>query len=139
MKRSIFASAMFLTMFASIVFASGPGGRFPFQHPSLFPAAQTIAASGTVDADACGGLKRITATADRTTSTSYTIDTLNSPRAGCVMDIVNTSTNTITLDDNSSFVTPNNANIALGTKHSLRVASIGSYWVVIATANSSAH
>lgn len=139
-KSSILAAFTLVAALVTGVVASGPGGAFPFQHPSLFPATQVIGAAGTIVADACGGVKRISATAARTTSTSYTIDTVNSPKAGCVMDVVNVGTMVITLDDNASFVTFGGADIPLGTKHSMRVASMGSYWVQIGTAqNATAH
>lgn len=140
-KQNVFASFMFVAALGAIAFASGPSGALFFQHPSLYPAVQVIAEGGTINADACGGLKRISSTAARTTSTSYTIGTLsaNARKAGCRMEIVNDSTFVITLDDNSSFVTPHNANVVLGTKHSASVLGMGSYWLVLGTQNSVAH
>jgi len=142
MKRIILTAGLFVLGLVGVVAASGPGGRQWYQHPSVFPAAQVIGAADTIQADACGGVKRITATAARTTSTSYTIGTLNSNagKEGCVMDIVNSGTFVITLDDNASFVTFGNANVVLGTKHSMRVVGMGSYWLQIGTAqNNVAH
>lgn len=142
MKRTIFTAGLFILAIAGVSVASNPSGLNWFQHPSKFPAAQTIASAGTINADACGGVKRITAASAVTTSTAYTIGTLgnNANKAGCVMDIINSGTMVITLDDNASFVTFNNANIALGTKHSMRVVGMGSYWAQIGTAqNNAAH
>jgi hypothetical protein len=134
MKRAILTSFTLIAALSTAVIAGGPGGLFPFQHPSVFPATQVIGSGGTIAADACGGIKRISATSAVTTSLAYTIDTVNSPKAGCKMDILNAGTLVITLDNNASFVTPLNADIVLGTKHSVSVASNGSYWVVLGTA-----
>lgn len=142
MKKNILAGAMMALAFVTLATAGDKGGQKPYQHPSVFPAAQTIGSSGTIEADACGGVKRITAAGAVTTSTAYTIGTLNANagKEGCVMDLVNSDTMVITLDDNASFVTFGNADIALGTKHSMRVVGMGSYWLQIGTAqNNKAH
>lgn len=147
MKKNILAAGLVALAFVGVATAGAPGNNSWFQHPSLFPETQVLGAGDTINADACGGVKRITATAARTTSTSYTIGTLgnNAGKEGCVMDIINVpSANgqsyVITLDDNASFATFGNADIVIGTRHSLRVIGMGSHWVQLGTAqNNKAH
>ena len=96
----------------------------------VMPATQTIAASGTITADACGGIKRITAGAPVTTDTTNTI-TKPDPRLnrGCEMLVVNVGTNTITLDANALFLSTHgvngNGNYILGSSDTVRVFSLG--------------
>lgn len=88
------------------------------------PAAQTIAAGNTITADACGGVKIVTAGGAVTTDTTNTITAPAAANAGCCMNIVNTgATNTITLDQNAN----NNlaADTALGPCDTIMACSTG--------------
>jgi len=103
-----------------------------FAASQLYPAIQTIGAGGTIAADACGGLKRITSTADRTTSTtnSFTAPATKSDtgNAGCTMDVVNVGDYAITIDYNALFNGAGAANVVLGSSDTVRVASDGAMW-----------
>lgn len=91
----------------------------------VMPAVETIGAAGTITADACGTIKRITATAARTTSTTDTVTAPAAANAGCLMDILNVSTNTITLDYNVLFNSAGAADVVLGSSDTVRVGSTG--------------
>lgn len=97
---------------------------------TVTPAAQVIAAGGTIAADACGGLKRISAASDVTTDTTNTIAAPSASNAGCAMMIVNMSaTQTIYLDSNTAFPLTNVASAALGPNGSIEVVSDGTFWL----------
>jgi len=99
------------------------------QQFSAAPATQVIGAASTIAADACGGLKRISATADRTTDTTATFTAPAAGNAGCCMLVVNVDTvDTIYLDSNTAFPLTNVASAALGPKGSINVCSDGTYW-----------
>ncbi|HMN67116.1 MAG TPA: discoidin domain-containing protein [Bdellovibrionales bacterium] len=99
-------------------------------------ATQTIGAGGTITANACGGIKRITATAARTTSTSNTFTAPAGANAGCCMDVINVGSFNITLDNNSNFYSAGAANVVLGARDTVRVCSDGTAWTQIgATGN----
>lgn len=99
------------------------------QQFSIVPATQVIGAGGTIAADACGGLKRISATADRTTDTTNTFTAPAAGNVGCKMLVVNVdSVDTIYLDANTAFPVTTAASIALGPKGSITVVSDGTYW-----------
>lgn len=102
-----------------------------FQDNKLYPAAQTIGAAGTVAADACGGIKRITATAARTTSTTDTFTAPATSNSGCAMDVINVGGFAITLDNNANFNSAGAADVVLGASDTVRVASNGSMWFQI--------
>lgn len=88
------------------------------------PANQDIAAGGTITADACGGVKSVSATGSQTTSLTDTITAPAAGNDGCCMDIVNVDTvDTITLDLNAN----NNlaADTALGPCDMIRACSTG--------------
>lgn len=93
------------------------------------PTAETIAAAGTITANACGSLKEVTAVDDVTTDTTNTLTAPADANDSCVMTLYNvgTTTNTITLDQNAN----NNlaANVVLGPCDTIQVASNGSRWV----------
>lgn len=89
------------------------------------PATQTIAATNTITADACGGIKSITATGAVTTSTTNTFTAPAAANANCVMHVQNVGTNAITLDANSNFQTIGDANIVLGADEGVTVSSTG--------------
>lgn len=91
----------------------------------FLPPTETIAAGGTITADACGGIKRITATAARTTDTTNTFAAPAAANAGCAMDVVNISTDAITLDANLLFNGAGAANVVLGSSDTVRVISTG--------------
>lgn len=133
MKKTI--TVLAAIAMAAVAQAGGPDAAFPFQHPSLLPAIQTIGAGGTVAADACGGLKRISATAARTTDTTNTFSAPSARNLGCRMVVFNAGTFVITLDANANFATPASANVVLGTKDAVTVLSLGSYWAVIGTSD----
>lgn len=70
------------------------------------PSAQAIGATGTITADACGGIKRITSVGNVTTDTTNTFTAPGAANAGCLMRVCNVdSADTITLDDNALFLT----------------------------------
>ena len=76
--------------------------------------AQVLGAGGTIDlTGACGGLVRVSVTANRTTDTTNTFTAPAAANIGCVYYIVNTGGGTVTLDDNALFDVP--ANVVLGT------------------------
>ncbi len=91
------------------------------------PATETIAAAGTITADACGTIKQIQSTGSVTTNTTDTFT--SSTPSGCCMDVVNVdAADTVTLDDNAKFLTAGGANIALGPNDMIRVCSNGTNW-----------
>lgn len=89
------------------------------------PTAQTIAAEGTITADACGGVKRITAAGEVTTNTTNTFTAPAAANAGCCMDVINVGSNAITLDTNVLFISAGGANVVLGEGDTVRVCSTG--------------
>lgn len=68
------------------------------------PAAESIAAGGTITANACGGLKRVTTASAIATSTTNTFTAPGAGNTGCRMDVCNSGANNITLDSNANFV-----------------------------------
>lgn len=89
------------------------------------PAAQTIAATNTIAADACGSLKLITAAGAVTTSTT---DTFTAPAAGnkgCIMHVCNTGANNITLDNNANFKSAGGADVVMTQDDCVTVGSTG--------------
>lgn len=112
-------------------------GTVTFATPSELgpaPAAQTIGAGGTVAADACTGVKRITAAGVVTTSTTNTFTAPAATSTGCAMDVCNVGVNAITLDANVLFLTAGGTDVALGTGDCVRVAGDGTMWRQIAAA-----
>jgi hypothetical protein len=99
------------------------------------PGTQTIAAGNTITANACGGVKNITAGGAVTTDTTNTFTAPGATNAGCVMSVCNTgATNTITLDQNALFKTTGGANVALAANTCVVVTSDGSVWRQISAA-----
>lgn len=92
------------------------------------PTAQTIAAGGTITADACGGQKRITSGSAVTTDTTNTFTAPAASNAGCAMDVCQITANSTTLDSNSNFSTWNGQNITLAVGQCVRVHSDGTTW-----------
>jgi hypothetical protein len=94
-----------------------------------WPATQTIAAGNTVAADACGGVKAITAAGAVTTSTTDTFTTPSAANAGCMMVVCNVgTTNTITLDKNANNLLTGGADVALLANSCISVISNGTLW-----------
>lgn len=93
------------------------------------PAEETIAAAGTITANACGTIKRVSAAGAVTTNTTNTFTAPAAANAGCIMHLCNTgATNTITLDDNALFDAIDGANIALAAGACVTVGSTGAIW-----------
>ena len=76
-----------------------PSGPIVVNHP----AAQTIAAGGTIADDGCGTIKAIQSAGSVTTSTTDTFTAPSASNLGCCMDVFNVGANNITLDDNAHF------------------------------------
>jgi hypothetical protein len=85
------------------------------------PAAQTLAAGGTIAADACGGVKAISSASNVTTDTTNTI-AAPSTVGYCKMLVINTGSFQIALDANTLFP-------LAGSAASLKLDSGGSVWV----------
>ena len=92
------------------------------------PATETIAAAATITANACGGLKKITAASNVTTDTTNTFTAASSSLSGCVMDVVNVGTTTITLDYNILFNSAGAADVVLGASDTVRVGATATAW-----------
>lgn len=142
-KSKVLNGFLGLVVLAGLAYAGGVevGRGTWYQHPVLYPAVQTIGAAGTIAADACGGIKRITATAARTTDTTDTFTAPASVKDGCQFDVVNVGSFTITLDANANFKTQQGFNVVLGSSDSVRVGQIGGftsgdarYWVQLSSA-----
>jgi hypothetical protein len=103
----------------------GPAGM-----TTPMPAIQTIAAGGTIAADACGGYKRITAAGAVTTSTTNTFTAPDVAQVGaCHMLVCNVgTTNSITLDTNILFKSISAADIVLTADDCTSVVSDGTIW-----------
>jgi hypothetical protein len=96
------------------------------------PAAQTIAEGDTIAADACGGMKQITAASGVTTGTTHTFTAPAAGNAGCCMFVVNVGvTNTITLDANGNFFSKSAGNVAVTANDAITVCSNGTAWYQI--------
>lgn len=115
------------TITAAAITATAAGGSML----SYAPTTQVIAAAGTVAADACGGLKRISADGAVTSSTTYTFTAPSSANTGCVMDVYNDGPNAITLDNNVLFMSAGAADVVLGASDTVRVGSNGVVWFQI--------
>lgn len=86
------------------------------------PTTQALAAGFTITADACGGVKRVSATADVTSDTTNTF-TAAATAGECKMLIINVAgSHEILLDGNTEFP-------LAGGAASLRLAAGGSIWV----------
>lgn len=92
------------------------------------PAAQTIASGGTISADACGTVKKVSAAGSVTTSTTNTFDAPAGDNSGCIMTVCNTGSNTITLDSNTNFPGSGAANVSLTSSDCVVVAQTGTVW-----------
>jgi hypothetical protein len=95
----------------------------------VVPATETISAGGTITADACGGLKRVTCSGDVTTSTTNTFTAPSESNKGCRMTVTNVGSGTLYLDGNALFpLTQGFASMALAPGGSIEVWSDGSFW-----------
>ncbi len=123
-----------LTVSNSIVVGKATGaGKFLAEPPAV----QSIAAGNTISDDACGTVKRISATTNVTTNTTNTFTAPSAANAGCVMHVVNTGTTWIvTLDANTNFKTPSGVNVSLSPNYAVTVVSTGSTWYVMASPSS---
>jgi hypothetical protein len=92
------------------------------------PGVQTLAAGDTVVADACGGMKRITAAGAVATSTVSTFTPPAASNAACRMNVCNVGANTITLDNNAQFKSIGGADIVLTADDCTSVESDGVVW-----------
>lgn len=98
------------------------------QQYDIVPSTEVVAAAETIEADACGGLKRISCTGDITTGTTNTFTAPASTNKGCQMLVVQVGSGTCYLDSNGLFPVTNAASIALGQYGSILVVSDGSFW-----------
>lgn len=101
------------------------------------PASEAIAGGATITANACGTIKRISSTGNQTTSTTDTFTAPAAANTGCCMDVINVDTaDTITLDQNTNFLSNGGINVALGPNDTARVCSNGTSWFQVgATGN----
>lgn len=89
------------------------------------PAAQTIAAGDTITADACGTVKSITAAGAVTTSTTNTFTAPAATNGGCQMQVCNTGSQNITLDNNANFKSAGAADVVMTGNDCVSVVSTG--------------
>lgn len=130
-KGTILAGILSVFALVGLVLAGDvPVGRGSwYQHPAIWPPIQVLGAAATINADACGGIKRISALAARTTDTTNSFTAPSASNAGCRMTVVNLSTNTITIDVNSNFPAAGGATgFALQENGVMDVFSNGSTW-----------
>jgi len=90
--------------------------------------AETVTAGATITADACLSTKFITADSVVTTSKTNTFTTPSSEYVGCVMNVINTGANTITLDANTNFKTSGGSDVSLTQYDSVVVSTDGTFW-----------
>jgi hypothetical protein len=98
---------------------------FPNGVTGGFPSVQTIAATNTITADSCGGLKRITSSGAVTTSTTNTFTSPATGNQSCIMFVCNTGSNNITLDNNSNFKSAGGADVVMTADDCVSVGSTG--------------
>lgn len=92
------------------------------------PTTQTIAAGNTIAADGCGTTKPISAAGAVTTDTTNTFTAPAAANTGCLMQVCNVGTNTITLDRNALFETDGGTDIALAADECVIVNNNGAKW-----------
>lgn len=100
----------------------------------------TVLSGDTISiAGACGGVLRLTVTTDIATGVVNTWTAPSAANAGCEITVVNvaSSSGRITLDDNANFDAgagyPSAGSIVLGTDDVIRIASLGTKWILIST------
>jgi len=101
-----------------------PAGRFVVAPPT----AQTIADTNTITADACGTIKQITSAGAVTTNTTNTFTAPAATNTGCIMTVINTGANNITLDNNALFKSVGGADVVMTADDAVVVASNGTVW-----------
>lgn len=90
------------------------------------PAVETVAAAGTITANACGGVKAVDAAAGVTTSLTDAFTTPAAANDGCCMDVVNVdAADTITVKNAANTVLAGGVDVALGPGDTMRVCSTG--------------
>lgn len=120
-----------------LLLALAPAARavdcFPLANCQLPPLAdaQTIASGGTVTADSCGGLKRITSAGAVTTSTTNTFSAPSVQNKSCWMAVCNTGSSNITLDNNANFKSAGGADVVMTPDDCVSVVSTGTVWVQV--------
>lgn len=94
------------------------------------PATETIAAAGTITANANGTVKRISSAGAVTTNTTNTFTAPSAANAGYIMHIVNVGSFNITLDRNANFKTDGGEDLVLEPGFAVTVAStgVGGFW-----------
>jgi len=94
------------------------------------PATQTVAASFTITADACGGIKRVTSASDVTSDTTNTFTAPAASNKGCKMFVKNVGVHQVILDFNTLFAggAGGAASLRLDTGGSVIVWSDGAAW-----------
>jgi hypothetical protein len=92
------------------------------------PTAETVTSGSTITADACGGLKRVTAAGAVTTNTTDTFTAPGAANTGCLMFVCNTGSNNITLDNNAHFKSIGGADVVLTADDCTTVVSDGTVW-----------
>lgn len=98
------------------------------------PAAQTIASGGFILSDGCGGVKQITAGSAVATDATNTfslpsISTTGTANTGCVMTVVNSGANTITLKNNATTLTYGGIDVSLPSAGAVIFVSNGGNWI----------
>lgn len=99
------------------------------------PASQTITAGATITADACGTFKDISSAGAVTTDTTNTFTAPSADLSGCCMNVVNTGSNNITLDNNALFYSVGAADVVLGLADSAIVCTNGTVWAQMGGSN----
>lgn len=100
----------------------------PLNYSYPIPAAQTITAGATIDADRCGEVKEISSAGSVITSTSNTFTAPGVANIRCRMWVCNTGANDITLDNNANFKSAGGENVVLTADDCIAVYSTGSVW-----------
>ena len=134
-KQGIMSVAVVLAVLAGMAYAASPveflKGAW-YAHVKLFPATQTIANLDTITADACGGLKRISAANAVWSSTNTPITTpetvSDNNLSGCIMDVMNVGTGNITVSTAATVFLTGGAPIVLSSSDTFRIASDGVLW-----------
>lgn len=101
---------------------------------ALAVAAQTIASGDTIFSDGCGTVKQVTASGAVSTSATVTFSTPSvlsdgTANTGCVMTVVNSGANTITLKNNATALTYGGVDVNLPSAGSVMFISNGGTWV----------
>jgi hypothetical protein len=96
---------------------------------STAPATEVIGAGGTITADACGGVKAISATAARTTDTTNSFTAPSAALSGCCMVVFNADdTDTITIDENTLTDNVGTGNLAVTAMDAVTFCCDGTTW-----------